>query len=48
MVVYCCDLGIPWQRGTKENTDGLLRQYFPKTTGLASYTQCELDADAAS
>jgi len=47
MVFYFCDLGSPWQRGTNENTDGLLRQYFAKRTGLASYTQCELDAVAA-
>lgn len=47
MVVYFCDPGSPWQRGTNENTNGLLRQYFPKRTGLANYTQCELDAVAA-
>jgi IS30 family transposase len=47
MVVYFCDPGSPWQRGTNENTNGLLRQYFPKRTGLENYTQCELDAVAA-
>uniref|UniRef100_UPI001C2E5942 hypothetical protein n=1 Tax=Achromobacter insolitus TaxID=217204 RepID=UPI001C2E5942 len=47
MVVYFCDPGSPWQRGTNENTNGLLCQSFPKRTGLASYTQCELDAVAA-
>ena len=47
MVVYFCDPGCPWQRGTNENTNGLLRQYFPKRTGLASYTQRELDEVAA-
>ena len=45
--VYFCDPQNPWQRGTNENTNGLIRQYFPKKTCLAQYSQQELDEVAA-
>jgi IS30 family transposase len=45
--VYFCDPRSPWQRGSNENTNGLLRQYFPKRSSVARFTQADLDAIAA-
>jgi len=44
--VYFCDPRSPWQRGSNENTNGLLRQYLPKGIDISSYSQAKLNAMA--
>ena len=47
VAVYFCDPKSPWQRGSNENTNGLLRQYLPRTVSMRDYSQADLDDIAA-
>ncbi|MDX6241947.1 MAG: hypothetical protein QOG10_6781 [Kribbellaceae bacterium] len=48
LAVFICEPHSPWQRGTNENTNGLLRQYFPKGTDLVRHSVTDLEAIAAT
>ncbi len=47
LTVYFCDPYTPWQRGSNENTNGLLRQYLPKGSDINAFSQADLNAIAA-